>query len=144
MTNVEGTVIENIRKAIAVGHEVYDKHSKRVGAVDMIFHNTDHFTIHARPLPEKLDDPLGEKYFYVPYRLITNIDPREIFLSASRDELDRDYANPPARSTTVVDGPGGEVAVTTERSGLTGEPIVVERVRIDRVKQRIAVGYRVY
>ena len=144
MANFGGIVEEDIPRLISVGQTVYDQHGKRVGSVDMVYHNTDYVKVHARPLPEKRDDPLGEKYFYVPYRLITNIDPREMYLSVSRDELDRDCVNPPARSTVVVDGAGGEVAITTEPSGVTGAPIVVERVKIDRLKNRIAVGDRVY
>ena len=97
-----------------------------------------------RPLPEKRDNPLSLHRFYVPFRLITNIDPRELYLSVARDDLDRDYANPPARSTFVEDVGGREVATTVEPSGYGGPPIVVERVRIDELKKRIAIGDHVF
>lgn len=144
MTTIEGIVTENIRNTIVPGQRVYGSDGETVGWVDNVYHETDYFTVQARPSPEKRDNPLALHRFYVPFRLITNIDPRELYLSVARDDLDRDYANPPARSTFVEDVDGREVATTTESSGYSGAPIVVERVRIDQLKKRIAIGDHVF
>lgn len=144
MANIDGIITEDVRRTIAPGQIVYDWESKNVGSVDMVYHETGYFTVAARPLPEKRDNPFMERSFYIPFRLITNIDPRELYLSVSRDELDRDYATPPPRSTFDAEVEGQEVATTIEPSGYTGAPIVVERARIDQLKNRIAVGDHVY
>ncbi len=85
-------------------------------------------------------DPLNERALYVPFRLIASIDPRELYLSTIRAELERDYRQPPARTTTV-DGAGDDaVATTVEPSGYDGAPLIVKRTRLDLVAGRIAVG----
>ena len=144
MTNSRAIVSEDISNTIAIGQQVYDKAGTKVGAVDMIDRPKGYITVHARPLPEKRDNPFSEKSFYVPFRLITNIDPQELFLSVSREELHRDYANPPPRSTRVYDEDGREIAITTEPSGYDGAPIVVLRIRLDPLKKAITVGDHVF
>ena len=136
MANVAGVVAEDIQKTIKLGGVVYDKNGKRVGTVDFVDSGSGYFQV--------LSNPLSEKDLYVPFRLITNVDPREVYVSVSKDELNHDYANPPARFTAIVDEGGREIASTTEASGYTGLPIVVERVRIDELRSRVAVGYHVY
>ena len=143
MANIEGIVTENIRDTIALGQTVYDKEGKRVGTVDMVYHDTGYFTLEPAPFSDR-DRPFSHDRLQVPFRLITNIDPRELYLSVTRDELHRHFANPPPRSTVVKDVDGREVATTTQPSGYTGAPIIVERVRIDELKKRIAVGDHVY
>lgn len=144
MTNIAGIVTEDIRNTIAVGQSVFDAEGKKVGWVDAVYDDTGYFMVELRPSPKTRDNPFEGKFLYVPFRLITTIDPRELFVSVTNDELRRDYANPPARSTLVVDVDDKEIATTTERSGFTGAPIVVEQVRIDQLKERIAVGDRVF
>ncbi|HZT96540.1 MAG TPA: hypothetical protein VFB34_06850 [Chloroflexota bacterium] len=144
MNTVGGIVSEDIRNTIAIGQSVYDSDGKNIGDVDMIDRTSGYFTIYARPMAEKRDNPLLDRHFYVPFRLITNIDPRELYLSLSRDQLDQGYVNPPARSTTVEYVAGHEVAVTTEQSGYTNTPLVVDRVRIDELRHLIEVGDRVF
>ena len=80
---------------------------------------------------------------YVPFNLITHIDPTELYLSRSKDELRREYANPPARGTRVERVMGESVATTREASGYDGSPIVVDEARIDELRQRITDGYLV-
>ena len=143
MTNKEGIVTEVIGQTIAIGLSVCDTEDEDVGQVVMIDRLTGYCTVQARPLPEKMDNPFAEKLFYVPFRLITNIDPRELQLSVSLDELNRDYVNPPSRSTFVREDDGREVAVTKQRSGYTDAPILVHR-DIEHLKNLIAVGDHVY
>ncbi len=144
MATIEGVTTNDIRSTLAPGQRVYGSDGQNVGWVDNVYHETDYLTVQARPSLEKRDNPLAVHRFYVPFRLITNIDPRELYLSVSRDELDRDYADPPARSTFVEHVDGQEIATTIEPSGYPGPPIVVDRVRIDQLKKYIAVGDRVF
>ncbi|MBV9279008.1 MAG: PRC-barrel domain-containing protein [Chloroflexi bacterium] len=136
MANVEGIVTENVADTIAPGLTVYDNEGTKVGAVDDVDRATGYMMVGT--------NPFSSKDLYIPFGLITNIDPRELYLSRSKDELHRDYANPPARSTVVVDDDGKEVATTTEPSGYDGAPVVVERAKIDHLKKRIATGDQVY
>jgi hypothetical protein len=89
MTDSRRIVNDDISNTIAIGQQVYDKALTKVGAVDMIDRPRGYFTVNARPLPEKRDNPFSEKSFNVPFCLITNIDPRELFLSMSQAELQR-------------------------------------------------------
>lgn len=136
MKNFEGIVVEDIPGTVTTGQTVYDNAGKKVGTVDAVDANTGYVMVQA--------NPFSEKDMYIPFRLITNVDPRELFLSVSRDEVRRDYAGLPPRSTQVADLDGTETAVTTEPSGYDGSPIAVERVKIDQLRSRIAVGYQVY
>ncbi|MBV9279585.1 MAG: DUF2171 domain-containing protein [Chloroflexi bacterium] len=136
MANIEGIITQDIRNTIAPGLTVYDNESKKVGTVDDVDRATGYLMVHS--------NPFAEQDLFIPFSLITNIDPRELYLSRSRDELHRDYANPPARSTLVVDEDGKETATTTEASGYDGSPIVVDQARIDHLKKRIATGDHVY
>jgi hypothetical protein len=136
MTNIEGTITEDISNTIALGQTVYDNEGKKVGTVDDVDRNTGYLMVES--------NPFSEKELYIPFSLITNIDPRELYLSLSRDEIHRDYANPPARSTLVEDMDGRETATTTEPSGYDGTPVIMDRARIDQLKQRIATGDHVY
>jgi hypothetical protein len=135
MANVEKPVSERVRETIAIGLTVYDNKGEKVGKVENFDRDTGYMTVRFNPFPEKV--------LYIPVRLITNIDPRELYLSLSRDELHRDYAHPPPRSTRIQVEYGLEVAVTTEPSGYDGRPVVVQRAAIDDLKKAIAVGDRV-
>ena len=89
-------------------------------------------------------NPFSGRDLYVPFSLITNIDPHDLFLSRSKEELKSNYANPPARSTLVEDFDGKETATTTEASGYDGTPLIVEQAKIDHLKKHIKTGGRVY
>ena len=73
-------------------------------------------------------------------RLVTNIDPHELYLSQSIEELRRNYADPPTRSTQVEKILGETVATTRQASGYDGQPVVVEEANVDRIRRRIVVG----
>jgi hypothetical protein len=142
MADTHGIVVEDIVRQMAVGLQVYDVNGARVGTVQ------DYNTDTGWMLVDK--GVLIEKDLYIPFSAITSIDPREIYLALPKDVLTRDYANPPARTTTteVDPGPGaraGEaIALTTEASGYDGAPIVVDRAHVDELKARIKTGMRVY
>jgi hypothetical protein len=136
MANVEGTVTEDIGGTIAPGLTVYDLEGKKVGTVDGADRETGWFMVST--------SEFSDKDLYIPFSLITNIDPHDLFLSRSRDELRSTYTNPPARSTLVEETDGRTTATTSEASGYDGGPIVVETARIDQLKKGIFAGGHVY
>jgi len=136
MANVEGIITLDVGSSIAIGLTAYDNESKKVGTVDVIDRETGYVGIRS--------NPFSDKDLYVPFSLITNIDPHDLFFSMSKSELRANYTNRPPRSTFVEELGGKETAVTSEPSGYDGTPRVVESVRIDSLKKRIAVGDHVY
>jgi len=136
MANIEGMITEDISNTIALGQTVYDNESTKVGTVDGVDRQTGYLMVES--------NPFSEKDLYIPFSLITNIDPRELYVSQSKDELHSDYANPPARSTLVEDVDGKETATTTEPSGYDGTSVVVKQAKIDYLKKRIATGDHVF
>ena len=136
MANKEGIITEDIRSTIAVGLMAYDNEGKRIGPVDEVDRTNGYAAIRK--------SQLSDKDLYVPFSLITNIDPRDLFLAKSKAELRANYTNLPPRSTFVEDFEGTETATTTQLSGYDSLPMIVKRVKVDEVKQKIAVGDHVY
>jgi hypothetical protein len=128
-------VSENVRDWLRLDQRVFDRENVSVGTVDAFDHGTGWMTVGT--------DPLNERALYVPFRLIASIDPRELYLSATRAELERDYHQPPARTTTVDGAGDGAIVTTVEPSGYDDTPLIVKRTRLDLVASRIAVGDRV-
>ncbi|MBV8528732.1 MAG: hypothetical protein JOZ75_10480 [Candidatus Dormibacteraeota bacterium] len=126
----------DIRDTIAVDQNVFDNTSTKVGVVDEVDQATGWLTIGA--------GALGLKELYVPFRLITYIDPHELFLGASKDELTKQYASPPQRKTAVVGDGTDAAAATTEPSGYDGSPVVVNAELVDDLRRKISTGYEVY
>lgn len=89
MVNEEGTIILDIPQYMDFGLHVYDAAGRRVGTVDDFDFRTGYMTV--RP------NTLTHRDLYIPFSTITNIDPREVFVSKSWDELHRDYSSPPPR-----------------------------------------------
>lgn len=134
--NAAGTITVDIRETIALDQAVFDSTRKKVGTVDDVDLATGWLTVSIKAL--------GEEALYVPFRLITYLDPNELFLGTTKDELHRDYASPPPRSTSV-EGEGSEqVATTTQESGYDGAPVVVQRMRLDDVRDKISTDYKVF
>lgn len=144
MSDTEAITLENVKRTIAPGLTVYDNEGKKVGSIWQIHRAAGYFKVQVRPLPQKRDNPFDEKYVHVPFRLITTIDPRELFVSVTNDELRRDYGTPPPRATRVEEELGVEVAITTQPSGYNGLPVEVRRVQIDELRRDIRVGDRVF
>jgi hypothetical protein len=136
MTNVEGTVTENISETIAPGLSVYDQDSNKIGHVGDIDRVAGWFTVER--------NEFSDKDLYIPFSLVTNIDPRDLFLAGTRDELRTSYTNPPARSTLVEEVHGKTTAITSEASGYDGSRVEVDTARIDKLKKHVAVGSYVY
>ncbi len=136
MPDAEGTINEDIVMSIAIGQDVYDRESRKVGAVDSFDAKTGWMTVDT--------SPWYDRSLFLPFSLVTNIDRRELYVSRTKDELTRDYSTRPPRTTRVAVEGGKTVATTTEPSGYDGSPAVVQRVDLDQVRNRIATGDRVW
>ncbi len=134
--DTEMIITQDVEKSLRLGLDVYDNQSQRVGRVEFTDMEAGYMMVG--------EGGIRANDLYVPLRLITNIDPNELYVSVSKEELERDYADPPARYTQVREDGGTKFAVTTEASGYDGAPIIVERAKIDLNKSQIAVGQRVF
>jgi hypothetical protein len=140
MADKQGIVVEDVRRQITSGLAVYDRAGTKVGTVTDYDGDTGWITVG--------QGLLKEKALYIPFSAVTSIDPRELYVAPSRDELTRDYGTPPSRSTRVEETPvPGEIeadAVTREPSGYDGTPVVVSRADLDDLRERIREGMHVY
>jgi len=93
MSNDHQTVTLNIREYMDYGLSVFDANDNRIGSV--YDYNRDHNYMVVRR------DGLARRLLYIPYRAITNIDPREVFISISQDDAERSYSNPPPGETVL-------------------------------------------
>jgi len=132
MADTEGTITEDVATGIVLGQTIYDRNGEKVGTVDDLDRHTGWM--------EAEVNPFSNKALYIPLRLVTNVDPDELYLSQSKEELRRDYADPPARTTQVEKLLGETVATTRQASGYDGKPMVVEEANVDRIRRRIVVG----
>jgi hypothetical protein len=135
MDEQNDTVTEDIGNSINMGQTIYDLESQKVGTVDEVDRVTGWFKAEV--------NPFSDKELFIPFKLITNIDPKEVYLSRTKDELRRDYTNPPARSTRIDTRLGEKVATTREASGYDGAPIVVDEANVEKNRKRIGEGYLV-
>lgn len=133
MSEQNDTITEDIANSIILGQTIYDVESAKVGTVDDVDRVTGWFKAEV--------NPFSDKELYIPFKLITNIDPKEVYLSRTKDELRRDYASPPARTTRVDTVLGEKIAKTREASGYDGAPIVVDEANVEKNRQRIGEGY---
>jgi hypothetical protein len=69
------TITENIRKSLTTGLIVYDQNGEKVGYIDQAFGEQGWMQIRV--------SEFGRKTLWVPYRLVSTADMREIFVSAS-------------------------------------------------------------
>jgi hypothetical protein len=83
MKDADGMTTEEILGAISVGQLVYDADGETVGSVAAIDRVASCMRIETNPFSEP---PLC-----IPIDLIRSIDPRELFLSRTREDLRRDY-----------------------------------------------------
>jgi hypothetical protein len=142
MTNFEGTITLDIRQYLDYGLDVYDRQSKKVGTVDAYDRSTGYLAVRTAPF--------SDKDLYIPFSAITHIDPREVFVSLTKDELRREYGDPPPRTTLVVEqidpvtGEDDSRALTSEPSGYDGTPVIVDEAKIGKLAHHFAPGFHVY
>lgn len=132
MADTKGTIIENVANSIALGQKIYDNAGERVGTVDDLDRATGWLKAET--------NPFSDQELYIPFTLVTSVDPREVYLSQSREELRRNYTDPPARSTHIDTSLGETIATTREPSGYDGTPLVVDEANLNKVRKRISVG----
>lgn len=89
MTNFDGIITGFISETVAPGLAVYDLDGTEVGSVDSVDRKTGWFTVGV--------SASSDKQLYIPFSLITSIDPHDMFLPRSGDDMRTDYANPPGR-----------------------------------------------
>ena len=132
MADTKGTITEDVVNSIALGQTIYDNAGEKVGTVDDLDRPTGWL--------KSETNPFSDAALYIPFSLITNIDPKELYLSRSKEELRRDYTTPPARTTQVDKVAGETIATTREPSGYDGTPLIVAEAKLDKLRNRIAVG----
>jgi hypothetical protein len=96
MTNRDGTITLRIREYMDYGLEVYDAESQRVGVVDDYDGSAGYMVVRV--------DGVVSSIVYIPFSAITHIDPREVFVAGSTDELRREHRDPPSGSTVTEAG----------------------------------------
>ena len=142
MTNDQGKRTLKIRQYMDYGLQVYDLQGKKVGTVDQYDSSSGYMTV--------LPNAFSRDMLYVPFNAITHIDPREAFVSKTRDDLRRENSSPPRRHTVVevrVDPDTGEddsVAITSQPNGYDGSSVVVDEAAIGELAHHIAPGFHVY
>jgi hypothetical protein len=134
--NSTAVITVDVRHLLKPLQKVFDSDNTKVGEVTDIDLITGWVTI--------TPTPLSPKHYYVPVTLITHIDQHELFLGATREELKRDYAAPPARTTSVVGEGQAQTAVTTQPSGYSGDAVVVEQARVAELRSEIRTHFRVF
>lgn len=132
MADTKGTITEDVANSIALGQTIYDNAGEKVGTVDDLDRPTGWLKSEV--------NPFSDAALYIPFRMITNIDPKELYVSRSKEELRRDYTTPPARTTQVDKVAGETVATTREPSGYDGTPLVVAEAKLDKLRNSITVG----
>jgi hypothetical protein len=130
------TIAENVRKSVVTGLIVYDQVGDKVGYIDQAYGEQGWMQIRV--------SEFGSKALWIPYRLVSTADMREISVSAKEDQLWREYSQPPARTISVTRLNGRTIATTREPSGYDGEPLQLHQVDVDFIRELIAVGQRVW
>jgi hypothetical protein len=134
--NAKGIITVDVPHTLALDQTVFDSMSVEIGEVSYIDYETGWFTIAA--------GPMYEKQYFVPMTMVKHIDPNELFLSATKEDVQRDYSTPPPR-TTSVEGEGPATTTTTrQQSGYGGASVVVHQARLNDLRTTIDVGFRVY
>jgi len=113
VTNREGTITLEIRQYMDYGLHVYDVDSNAVGTV----YDFDRFAGYMMVRSNAFSDRL----LYIPFRVITHIDPREAFVSKCRDELHSEYSSPPPRDTVLEENLDLDTGNDDSRA-IAGEP----------------------
>ena len=143
--NERQMVVENIDQYLADGRPVFDKSGKKVGEVKMYSTAAGYLVVGS--------GDFGRKDLYIPFRLIRNIDPHDVFLSEDKDTLESQYTQPPQISTVtetrMVPGPNGAMTPQTRQvqmvqSGYDSQPAAINTVDAEKVAKQLALGMAVY
>jgi ribosomal 30S subunit maturation factor RimM len=139
------TVIESIDQYLEDGMTVYDENGEKVGHVKMYSTAAGYLMVGS--------GAFEHQDLYIPFRLIRNIDPEEIFLSAPKDTLASQCTQAPQIHTIVetrlTTGPDGITIpqareVQTIQSGYDTGSVELSAVDVGNVADQLAVGMVVY
>jgi hypothetical protein len=145
LATMKQSLVEDIDRYLADGMPVYDLNGEQVGDVKM-------YSLAAGYL-QVGTGPMKERDLYMPFRLIRNIDPHDIFVSECKDVLVARYTEVPKISTVVERRPasGAPGAVTPQtrevqlvHSGYDNRPVALDSVGLGSIADRLAVGMVVY
>jgi hypothetical protein len=103
--NTKGVITVDVRDTLALAQTVFDSASKAIGQVTRIEDETGWFTI--------ATGAMYEKQYFLPMTLVKYIDPREVFLTATKEDLKREYSTPPPRTTSIAEEGSATTATTT-------------------------------
>jgi ribosomal 30S subunit maturation factor RimM len=138
-------VVEDIDQYLVDGLPVYDLNHQKVGDVRIYSTAAGYLMIST--------GVLQQKDLYIPFRLISSIDPYSLFVSATKATLEEQYTQPPPAHTVVetrlVAGPQGTMTSQTRQvqvlqSGYDNAPREVSAVDVGSVADKLAVGMAVY
>jgi ribosomal 30S subunit maturation factor RimM len=138
-------VIESIDQYLEDGMSVYDENGEKVGNVKMYSATAGYLMVGT--------GAFAHEDLYVPFRLIHNIDPQEIFLSVPEDTLASQYRRAPQIHTIVetrmIAGPDGSMTpqtreVQTVESGYDSGSVELSAVDVGNLADQLAVGMVVY
>lgn len=144
-TTDEQTLVEHIDHYLEDGMPVYDVNSDKVGTVKMYSATAGYLMVGS--------GAFGHENLYLPFRLITNIDPQEIFLAETKEVLTARYTQPPRITThteerLVTEADGTLAAkkrdVQLVTSGYDGLPTTTNLVDAKKIGHRLAIGMAVY
>jgi ribosomal 30S subunit maturation factor RimM len=139
------TVTENIDEYLEDGMAVFDENGEKVGDVKMYSTTAGYLMVGS--------GAFEHEDLYIPFRLIRNIDPRDIFLSAPKDTLASQYSQAPQihtiDKTRLVAGPGGSTSlqtleIQTIQSGYDRGWVELDALAVGDVADRLAIGMVVY
>lgn len=129
------TITQNVADKLIPEQTVYDVTGEKVGTVDDIDRDTGWFTLQV--------NPLSDKDLYIPFKVVSNIDPKEVYLGATKQAIHREFSEPPPRATHVQSVDGQEIATTRQASGYDGTPMIVDEVNVGKLRTGIGEGYAV-
>jgi hypothetical protein len=144
-TTHQQTIVQNIDQFLEEGMPVFDLNDERAGDVKMYSTAAGYLMVGS--------GPVAQQDLYIPFRLIRNIDPDQIYLSAAKDVLAAQCSQPPIISTVVenrlVPGPHGAMTqqareVQMVQSGYDGMRVALDNSDVGSVADRLSVGMAVY
>lgn len=134
-------VTEDIDTLMQVNKPVHDSNSKKVGKVTQ-------YDLPAGYMQVKREG-LEPYTFYIPFRLISSIDPRQIYLTVSEDTLITDYTVLPQSEAVLTqwrDWRTGQQETTVARqmrSGYSGQEVLAFQQTYGVLANKLRAGMQV-
>jgi hypothetical protein len=137
----DDVVVASIADMIREGLHVIDINGVKIGAVQRYDLDAGYMAVE--------HGVMAKQRFYIPFRLIRSITPKEISLAVSKAALSDNYYLPPIlkpvveEMTNPLTGRTELVILHELRSGYDGRPVRITPVSVDEVMTRISVGMTV-